>query len=250
VIDLHTHLLFGLDDGPQTIEESLELAAAMVAEGVTIAACTPHVRDDHDTTPETMEAALAELRVRLDAERIPLDVRGGGEIALDKLGALDGDTLARFGLGGNPKLVLLEFPYYGWPLALPSIVAEMRANGIVPVLAHPERNSEVQENPERLRPLVEAGAYVQITADSVGGDAGPRPARCAKALLQGGLAHLLASDWHGGTIRRAGLRSGARAAGGEQLADWLTALVPGALLAGALPPPRPPARGRRPWRRG
>ena len=75
------------------------------------------------------------------------------KVALDELRSLDGETLARFGLGGNPRLLLLEFPYYGWPLALPSIVAGLRAAGTVPLLAPPERNSEVQETPERLRPL-------------------------------------------------------------------------------------------------
>jgi len=250
VIDLHTHLLPGLDDGPQTIEESLELAEAMVGEGVTIAACTPHVREDYAVTPEAVETALTDLRARLAAEGIPLDARGGGEIALDQLGLLDRATLARYGLGGNPNLILLEFPYWGWPLALGSVVAGLRRDGIVPLLAHPERNSEVQENPESLRPLIAAGAFVQITAASLDREAGTRPARCAKALLAAGLAHVLASDRHGRTIRRAALAAGARAAGGEALGAWLTQSVPNALLRGQAPPPRPPLPGRRLWRAG
>ncbi len=245
MIDLHTHLLPGIDDGPDTIEESLELAAAMVADGVTIAACTPHVRDDHGTTPETMEAALAHLRLALRAASIPLDARGGGEIALERLAGLDAGALARFGLGGNPRLLLLEFPYAGWPLALPSILAGLGAAGIVALIAHPERSAEVQESPARLAPLIEAGAYVQLTAGSLDGSAGPASARCAQTLLDRGLAQVVASDSHGRAIRRSGLGALSTTLDDEALAAWLTTAVPNALLAGSAPPPRPPPPARR-----
>ena len=251
MIDLHTHILPGLDDGPRTLGESVELARAFVAEGVTIVAGTPHVRYDYATSVEAMEAARTRLRAELEAQGIPLDVRGGGEVALDELELLGESALAGFGLGGNPRLVLLEFPYYGWPLPLESIVSELVARRVVPVLAHPERNADVAERPERLRPVVQAGAYVQLTASSLDGTAGSALARCARRLLDSGLAHLVASDWHGGTIRRSGLRAGALAAGDPALAAWLTEAVPRALLAGMPPPPRPTALGsRRRWRRG
>ena len=256
MIDLHTHLLPGIDDGPRTIEQSIALAAEMVAEGVTVAACTPHVRDDYGTTAQSMEAALAELRSRLEQEGIALDVRGGGEIALDRLPALDPGTRARFGLAGNPRLLLLEFPFYGWPLALPSIVENLKAEGIVALFAHPERNSEVQEQPERLEPLVEQGAYVQLTAGSLDGTAGARAGRCARALLDAELAHVVASDRHGPSIARTSLLAGRAAIGDEPLARWLTESAPKALLESAPLPPRParqqPSRRptRRLWRRG
>lgn len=239
VIDLHTHLLPGIDDGPATIEQSLELAAAMVAEGVTIAACTPHVRDDHATTPEAMEGGLGHLRAAIAAVGIPLDVRGGGEISLDKLAQLDAPTRARYGLGGNPRLLLVEFPYYGWPLALGSMVTTLRHEGTVVLLAHPERSPEVQESSERLASIVEAGAYVQLTASSLDGSAGPTAAKCARGLLERGLAHVVASDSHGRAIRRSGLGNVVRTLGDETLAEWLATTVPAALLAGEEPPPRP-----------
>src|SRR5579871_3565680 len=136
MIDLHTHLLAGIDDGPRTIDESLALAAEMAAEGITVAACTPHVRDDHPTTAEMMEARLAELKGRIAGEGIALDVRGGGEVALDRLPLLDREARTRFGLGGNPRLLLLEFPFYGWPLAIGSILEQLDAEGTVVLLAH------------------------------------------------------------------------------------------------------------------
>jgi protein-tyrosine phosphatase len=239
VIDLHTHLLPAIDDGPGTIEESLELAATMAAEGVTIAACTPHVRDDHGTTPEAMEAALALLQAELAALRIPLEARGGGEIAIERLSALDPDARGRFGLGGNPRLLLVEFPYYGWPLGLGSTVTELRRDGTVVLVAHPERSPEVQKSPERLAAIIEAGAYVQLTASSLDGGAGPTAAKCARGLLERGLAHVVASDSHGRAIRRSGLGNVAHTLGDERLAEWLTTTVPAALLAAEQPPPRP-----------
>jgi protein-tyrosine phosphatase len=245
MIDLHTHLLPGIDDGPETIEESLELAAAMAAEGVTIAACTPHVRDDHATTPESMEAALALLQQELQAVGIPLQALGGGEIALERLPGLDEEERARFGLGGNRHLLLLEFPYFGWPLALPTLVAELGTNGIKPVIAHPERSAEVQERPALLEPLVDAGAFIQVTAGSLDGSAGPAAARCARSLIEHGLAHLVASDSHGRAIWRTGLGTVGNALRDETLAAWLTREVPAALLAGSPPPPRPFPVGRR-----
>jgi protein-tyrosine phosphatase len=248
VIDLHTHLLPGIDDGPVTLAESLELAATFVAEGVTSAICTPHVRDDYATTPDAMESALALLEQELAASEIPLEIRGGGEIAIDELLRLDPRTRARFGLGGNPRLLLLEFPYYGWPLALEPIVSDLASAGTVALIAHPERSREVQDAPLRLAPLVESGAYIQLTASSLAGRAGSAVTECARALLANGLAHVVASDSHGPAVRRAGLGSVAAALGDEALATWLTERVPAALLAGATPPPRPyrpPAAKRR-----
>jgi protein-tyrosine phosphatase len=249
MIDLHTHLLPGIDDGPDTIEESLELATALVVEGVTIAACTPHVRDDYATTAATMETALVLLQQELKSAGIPLQAFGGGEIALERLPGLDELARARFGLGGNPRLLLLEFPYFGWPLALPSLVTELQATGVKAVIAHPERSAEVQEQPVLLQPLVEAGAFIQVTAGSLDGSAGPAAARCARTLVERGLAHLVASDSHGRAIRRTGLGTVRDVLRDDALAAWLTREVPAALLAGSPPPPRPRHRaGRRsPW---
>jgi protein-tyrosine phosphatase len=248
LIDLHTHLLPGLDDGPETIDRSLQLASAMAADGVALAACTPHVREDYNTTPELMESTLAQLRAELATAQIPLEIVGGGEIAIDTLLSLDPSTRARFGLGGNASLLLVEFPYFGWPLALPSLIAELVSRGITPVLAHPERNLAVRENPRLLVGAVEAGAYVQLTASSLTGISGASVMRCAQVLLKADLAHVIASDAHGRGVPRSALRAGREAVESDALGAWLTDAVPRALLAGVAPPPRP-ARERRWWPR-
>lgn len=251
MIDLHAHVLPGVDDGAATLEQSLEMLRDMSADGTRAVAATPHVRADHPTTPETMERLVEELRAAARAARIAIDVLPGGELDLAFLRTLDKGALSRFGLGGNRRLLLLEFPYAGWPLDLPDTLFQLRLRGFAALLAHPERNPEVQEAPERLRPLVEAGALVQLTAASVDGRLGRRAQACALALLDAGLAHVLASDAHAPTLRQAGLSDAVAALGDERLARWLADDVPAALLAGEALPPRPDGRRRRSfWRLG
>lgn len=246
MIDLHTHILPGLDDGAATLEESLDLARACVEDGVLLAAATPHVRDDYPTDADTMERLVAEVRLALEREGIDLRLRGGGEIALDWLDRLPLDELRRFGLGGNPRYLLLEFPYVGWPLPLADLVFRLRAAGITPVLAHPERNPDVQAAPMRLRPLVENGALVQVTAASLDGRLGGAARETGMELVRSGLAHMIASDAHGHRIRGAGLAAAAEAVGGGALADWLTYGVPHAIVTDR-PLPARPQPGRSAW---
>jgi len=249
VIDLHSHILPGVDDGPATIEESLEIARRAAAEGVRVIAATPHVRDDYPTQPGTMERLVTELRRAVQAEGIPVDVRPGGEIAIDWLDRLSEDDLVRFGLGGSPHYVLLEFPYAGWPLSLHEWVFQLVTREITPVIAHPERNADVQAEPEELRPLVDAGALVQITAASLDGRIGRAAKAAATALIEKGLAHLLASDAHTPDVREAGLLPAIDAVGDEGLARWMTLEMPMAIVTDAPLPRRPPTKKRRFLRR-
>jgi protein-tyrosine phosphatase len=249
VIDLHSHLLPGVDDGARDLSETVAIARSMAADGVCAVAATPHVRYDWPTTPEEMEQALAVTRAAVQEAGVALDVLPGAEIALEELERLDEEARSRFGLGGNPRLLLLEFPYWAWPLSLAQTLRELRSASVVPVIAHPERNADVQENPKRLRELVEAGAFVQLTAASVDGRLGKKPAACARALLELGLAHLVASDAHAPTVRQAGLSGMGRALADEPLGRWLTEDVPRALIAGADVPERPVSARRRRFRR-
>ena len=246
MIDLHSHVLPGLDDGPSTLAESLELLRAAAGDGVERIAATPHVRDDWPTAPETMERGVAEVNDAARREGIPVEVLPGGELDLSYLQSLPDDVLHRFGLGGNTRLLLLEFPYVGWPMALRDVVFRLGLRGFRCVVAHPERNAEVQSAPERLRELVAAGALVQLTAASLDGRGGRQARGCALRLLRDGLGHLVASDAHLPSIRAVGMSDAAAAVGDEALARWLTEDVPGALLAAGPLPPRPaPARPRR-----
>lgn len=239
MIDLHSHVLPGVDDGAADIEQSLEIARAAVADGVTVLAATPHVREDFPTDAATMERLLAEVRSAIAREGLPLLLVGGGELSLEAAASLPADERRRFGLGGNPRYLLVEMPYHGWPLDIGRRLFELRAGGVTAVLAHPERNAEVQAHPERLEPLVADGLLVQVTAASLDGHSGRHARRTALLLVQRGLAHLIASDAHAGTVREAGLRAARAAIGDPLLAEWLTDGVPGAIVRGEPIPPRP-----------
>ncbi len=118
MIDLHSHVLPGIDDGAATIEESLEIARAAVVDGITVLAATPHVREDYPTTGATMERLLGDVQAAVAAAGIPLRVVGGGELSLEMASALPFEEVRRFGLAGNPGYVLVETPYRGWPLEI------------------------------------------------------------------------------------------------------------------------------------
>jgi protein-tyrosine phosphatase len=252
VIDLHSHLLPGVDDGAADLETSLDILRAAAEDGISAVAATPHVRDDYPTTPETMERLVADVNDAARAEGVDVEVLPGGELALEAAGELDDATLHRFGLGGNPRVLLLEFPYYGWPLDLRDLVFRLGTRGFEVVLAHPERNGDVQDAPERLRELVDAGVLVQLTAAALDGRLGRRPAAASRALLAAGFAHLIASDAHAPGVRAIGMTAAAEAVGDTALARWLTRDVPSAVIRDAPFPPRPVLRTRRrlrvPWR--
>jgi protein-tyrosine phosphatase len=245
MVDLHSHILPGVDDGSRSFEESIEIAIAAVRDGTRIIAATPHVRDDYPTTATRMEKLVVELNEALRLRGIELQVVGGAEIAIPNLRTLSPDELRRFGLGGNPGYLLLEFPYVGWPLSLETDIWNLAQRGITPVIAHPERNPQVQNDPARVGALVSAGALIQITAASVDGRLGRLCRRTAEKLIAAGHAHLIASDAHWPGLRRVGTASAAAALRDPDLAHWLTDEVPSAIVADREIPQRPPRRARR-----
>jgi protein-tyrosine phosphatase len=244
VIDLHSHILPGLDDGAATIEDALAIVRAAAADGVRVLAATPHVRADFPTTVEQMRDAVDEVRREVARAGLPVEIVRGGEIALGRLRESSVETLIGFGLGGNPEFLLVEFPYEGWPLDLAERLSALLAAGVRPVLAHPERNPDVQAAPGRLAQLVAEGALVQLTASSLSGAHAGAAGRTAKSLLDQGLAHLVATDIHRASGRRSGMSDARRAIHDASLARWLTEEVPRAIVEGHDLPERP-ARGRR-----
>lgn len=241
MIDLHSHVLPGIDDGPRTLPESLAIARAAVADGIRTLAATPHVRDDYPTSVERMRAGVEELRGELAGEGVPLELVTGGEVALDRIDALSDDDLRAFGLGGNPRYLLVEFPYSGWPLDLAERLFDLSVRGMTPVIAHPERNSDVQSDPAKLAPIADSGALLQVTAASLDGRLGRAPREAGLRLVELELAHLIASDAHSPAIRGIGMSAAAEAVGDETLARWLTVDVPGAIVSGTRLPERPRA---------
>lgn len=202
-------------------------------------AATPHVRSDYPTSAEQMERGVEAVRAAVEEAGINLEVVPGGELALEEAARLEPQELRRFGLGGSDYWLLVEFPYEGWPLGLQRLGQALAEAHFGIVIAHPERNAEVQAHPSRLQEFVDAGMLVQVTAASLDGRLGRSARAASKTLLELGLAHLLASDAHAPSVRAIGLSDAAKEVGDRELADWLTVGVPGAIVDGAGLPQRP-----------
>lgn len=244
-MDLHSHVLPGLDDGAENLAASVEMCREAAAAGIVVLAATPHVRRDYPTTAAAMSAAL-EAVVAATAE-VGIRLVPGAELGLEQLDR-PLEELRRYGLAGNPDVLLVETPYAGWPLDLRSRLAKLHAAGIVPILAHPERNAEVQADTARVADLVADGALVQVTAASIDGRLGRRARRTALQLVRSGLAHLIASDAHSPSVRAIGMRAAAEEIADRKLAEWLTIEVPSAVVERRPIPPRPSSGRRRPLR--
>jgi protein-tyrosine phosphatase len=253
-IDLHSHVLPGIDDGPVVARESLEICRRAAADGTGALAATPHVNAIHTTRPAVIEAGVAELNRALWEEGVPLEVLTGGEIAPTFLPLIDPADLSRLTLGGGPYL-LLEAPLEAVGGELEAAVDELMNAGHGILLGHPERAPSFHREPGRLALLVERGVLCSITAGSLIGAFGRRVTSFTERLLADGLVHNVASDTHDPFGRPPALRSCLSAAAGqipglEAMANWLIEEVPAAILAGTEPPPAPQAPTRRPRRRG
>jgi protein-tyrosine phosphatase len=253
VIDLHCHVLPGIDDGPATIEESVAVARVAAEQGTRTIVATPHVNLRYPNRAPGIAAVVEALNERLRAEEVPLEVRPGAEIAMTSLEELSEDELAALTLGGG-RWLLMECPFTLAIDGFAAIVRDLRRNGHEVVLAHPERCSGFQRRRDLLEELVEGGALTSITAGSLSGGFGKPVRRMAFDMFDAGIVHNVASDAHDPSYRSPQLAGPVNHAGlGSQL-DWLTNAVPAAILAGATPPPPPPREaeptGEEPgWRR-
>ncbi len=206
MIDLHTHILPGLDDGPSDVEEALEMCRLAVADGVTTVVASPHMFNGmYDVARGDVLDGVSRLQGRLDAEGIPLRIVPGADVHA----APNLDTLVKEGyamtIGDGGKYLMTELPQDVLPEGLSSLLFSIQLLGITPVISHPERNLEIQSDPMLLADLVEAGSLVQLTAASVTGGFGEPVRNCAHTLLEARLAHVVASDAHSPVRRRPGL---------------------------------------------
>jgi len=251
VIDLHTHVLPGIDDGPETLDGSLAFARAAVAAGTRELVATPHIDWTHGVEPSAVAPGVHDLQRRLDEAEIPIRVRPGAEVAITRAAELDEDALRSLRLGGGEWL-LAECPLSPSATGFEVLLHHLQARGHRIVLAHPERSPAVQRNPELLERLVSAGMLTSITAGSLTGAFGSKVRDTTYELVERGLVHNVASDAHSAERRTPRLRQLVVEAD-EQLPgladrlDWLCHDVPRAVLdGGPVPePPGPPPQRRR-----
>jgi protein-tyrosine phosphatase len=242
MLDLHCHLLPGIDDGAPDIETSLAMARIAVEDGIRTIACTPHIYPGmYDNDAPGIRKAIAALQRRLEEEGIGLQLVEGADVHLDSdlVGAIRGGRVPT--LAGS-RYLLLEPPHHVAPPHFEDQVFALMTAGIVPVITHPERLTWVEDHYDLFMRLVERGTWMQITAGALTGRHGRRPKYWAERFVGEGKAHLLATDAHD-TRRRPPLLAEAREAAallvGDADAEHLVATRPAGIVANAAPETMP-----------
>lgn len=256
MIDIHCHILPGLDDGPATLEKSVEMCRIATSDGIRAIVATPHMLNGmYAVSAEQVLAGVEVLNSVLASEGLALQVLPGADVHVDK-------DLPRYlsekkilTLADKGKHLMVELPQDVLPAEIADLLFQIQLKGATPIVSHPERNVEVQRNPEILCGLVERGALLQVTAGSLTGAFGSKAEACGLALLRRGMAHLVATDAHNAGRRPPRLSEARRVVERELGPDEARAVFeerPARLLAGAyVEPPEPlaAARGTRGSRR-
>ena len=211
LVDLHAHLLPGLDDGPQTMQESLAMARLAGEDGTEIILATPHQRDVMlGSSIQNVQNLVAQLNEALEQEAgpggRPLRVLPGMEnhIELNLPDWVEDGTALTI---NGTRFILCEPPYTAYPPYADEVLFRLQLMRFVPVIAHPERNTILAEDQKRLKAMVERGMLLQLSAGSFVGEYGPQVQRAAESLLRRGLVHAIGSDMHGTTGPRSPILS-------------------------------------------
>ncbi|MFZ4700137.1 MAG: tyrosine-protein phosphatase, partial [Candidatus Methylumidiphilus sp.] len=211
MIDLHCHLLPGLDDGPATMPEALAMARLAVANGIARAVVTPHIHPGrYDNTLDSISTAYWKFKAELAKQGIPLGLGMAAEVRIgyEIIQLASCGQLPFLGIMDRKNVLLVEFPHGHLPPGSEKLMNWLMDRGISPMIAHPERNKSVIRDLDKLRPFVEMGCYLQVTAGSVAGDFGGLAKKCAEQMLENGWVTLLASDAHNTKSRPPALEPG------------------------------------------
>ncbi|RDU35616.1 tyrosine protein phosphatase [Neobacillus piezotolerans] len=195
MIDIHCHILPGVDDGAKTVEESVEMAREAVKEGIHAIIATPHHNRFYENPKEAVIQKAAELNSRLKEENVPLSILPGQEPAIS------GDFLKDYHKGNiltlnNTHYAFVELPSGHVPRYTSQILYELQNFGVIPIIVHPERNQGIIERPAILNELIRNGALAQLTASSLCGVFGKNIKNFSRQLIEANLVHFIASDAH------------------------------------------------------
>jgi len=197
LIDLHCHILHGVDDGPQTLDESLAMARAAAADGIDTVVATPHTLNGVYRNPsEAVRSGVDALQKALDAASIPIRLHVGGDVHLvpDMMRAIHtGEAVT---IDDQRKYILLELPSQSLPPSLTEEIYRLRIGGVTPIITHPERNMALAQNSEILFDLIDMGALVQVTAMSLTGGFGEFVRGVSERFLEQRLIQVIATDAH------------------------------------------------------
>ncbi len=259
MIDLHCHILPGIDDGAPDLAESLAMARVAVADGIRVTACTPHIYPGmYENNAVGIRQAIAALRLALQDANIPLQLVEGADVHLTP-DLLDGLRAGRIPTLNGTRYFLFEPPHHVAPPRLENVVFDLVSAGYVPILTHPERLSWIDGHYPLFAKLVKGGAWMQLTSGAITGRFGPRAKYWSERMLDEGLVHIVATDAHRADKRAPWLAEGMHAVAkrlGEGEATRMVASRPAAVLRDIAPeallpimdsasrPPRPSL-----WRR-
>jgi protein-tyrosine phosphatase len=196
MVDLHHHLLPGLDDGPKDLETSIEMARVAAEDGITHVVATPHASGRYTFEPALIAERVATLREAIAAQRIPLTIATGCDFHLSYDNVQDAvQNPRKYTLNGTDYL-LVELPDHGLPPNVSETFYELQLAGMVPILTHPERNPTLQMDHERLARWMRNGVLVQITTSSILGQMGSKAQKMAHHLLANRWVHFISTDAH------------------------------------------------------
>lgn len=197
MIDLHCHILPGIDDGAKTIDDSLDMARMAVKQGITHILCTPHHNNGkYDNPAKQVITNVASLQKELDLRSIPLMLFEGQEVRIggDLMEQIQSEDILFTDLGN--RYILIEFPTNDIPAYTEHLFFELLKAGHTPIIVHPERNSKFIQDPNKLVPFLEMGVLTQLTAPSYVGVFGKQIERTAKQMVAHNMVYMMASDAH------------------------------------------------------
>lgn len=250
MIDIHCHILPGLDDGAQNMEEAIQMARIAYEDGISVIVATPHTMNGiFINKRDSVLSGVDQLQKALIEEDIDIRILPGSDAHVNhNMLELIHEGMA-LTVNDNGKYLLLEFPHQLVPPNIPQLVFELKLKGITPIFTHPERNAAIQRDLNIILRLVEQGALTQITANSITGEFGPRVLKCALDMFKCQMAHIIASDAHSTNIRVPALSAAVRRASeitGQDFAESMVTKIPQAIIDGDmlmdLPDPIPPKK--------
>jgi protein-tyrosine phosphatase len=201
MVDLHHHLLPGLDDGARDLATSIEMARIAADDGITHVVATPHASGKYTFEPELIAERAAQLRAALTDQGIPLTIATGCDFHISYDNVQDAVAYPRKYTLNHTEYLLIELPDHGLPPHLSETFYELRLAGMIPILTHPERNPTLQMDSTRLARWMRDGMLVQITTSSILGKMGSKAQKMAHQLLADRWVHFLATDAHNTSAR-------------------------------------------------
>lgn len=240
MIDIHCHILPGIDDGAETTQESLDMCQIAVDDGIKVIVATPHFTPGRfEPASTTVFSLIDALQKQVDEARLDLKILSGADLAVSPEYLAYIESHEHITINKSSKYVLAELPHAGAPIGWEDFLFKVIDAGITPILTHPERNPSFMKDPLSLRKFVDYGGLVQVTAMSITGDFGKDIQVTVATLLKEGLVHVIATDAHSTENRIPVLSEAVDMASdivGKDVADAFVTTVPQAIVDGVATP--------------